>query len=410
MPTTFLVVSLIGLAFTLNAFRPLRLEVLSIFSFFAGWLTSELPLHHMVWQLLATVVFIALGALHGWQGWAGVGVTALSWVGLVVLARKGIGAGRVVDDALTEAGIDAPGGLPTGRQWKRLASPFRLREPEVELVRDVTYLDGAGHPQHVDIYRHRDHPSGAPVMFFIHGGAWMVGTDKRHQGMPLLQHLASRGWVCVSINYRLSPKWAFPAHLIDCKLALAWVKEHITEYGGDPSQVVVSGGSAGGHLTALVALTADRVDLAPGKEQVDLSVRAAVPFYGVFDFTNRDGIYSKGRSRWFAKMIMKASLAENPELYRLASPMDQVSEDAPPFFVIHGVNDVLAPVHEARRFVELLRACSRQPVVYAELPGTQHAFEVFRSIRTAEVIPRVEVFLRAVLGLGDLAAPARDAG
>jgi acetyl esterase/lipase len=238
----------------------------------------------------------------------------------------------------------------------------------------------------------------------------MVGTDKRHQGLPLMQHLAARGWVCVSINYRLSPRWAFPAHLVDCKLALAWVKEHIAEYGGDPAQVVVSGGSAGGHLTALVALTPDRADLAPGKEHVDLSVRAAVPFYGIYDFTNRDGIYSKGRVRWFAKMIMKASVADNPELYRLASPMDQVRDDAPPFLVIHGVNDVLAPVHEARRFVELLRARSRQPVVYAELPGTQHAFEVFRSIRTAEVIPRIEVFLRAVLGLGDAAAPARDAG
>ena len=151
-----------------------------------------------------------------------------------------------------------------------------------------------------------------------------------------------------------------------------------------------------------------RPELQPGFEEADVSVRAAVPFYGVYDFTNRDRLYGKGRTRVFARMIMKTTPQDNPELYRLASPMDQVRDDVPPFFVIHGSNDTLVNVGEARRFVALLRARSAAPVVYAELPGTQHAFEVFRSIRAAEVVPRVEVFLRVALGLGDLAAPARD--
>jgi len=318
-------------------------------------------------------------------------------------------AGEGVDEAIREGlGIDPPPGLPTPRQWKRLALPFRMRDPAVEKISDLTYRDGAGGTQRLDIYRRRDQPVGAPVLFFIHGGAWMSGTDKQYQGLPMMQHLAARGWVCVSINYRLSPRWAFPAHLVDCKLALAWVKQHIAEYGGDPDCITVSGGSAGGHLTALVALTAGQPELQPGFEDVDLRVQAAVPFYGTYDFANRDGIYSRGRMRFFAKTIMKATLAQAPDLYRLASPVDHITEGAPPFMIIHGANDTLIPVQEARRFSALLRARSHAPVVYAELPGAQHAFEVFRSIRTAEVVPRVEVFLRAVLALGDPDAPAEE--
>ena len=77
-------------------------------------------------------------------------------------------------------------------------------------------------------------------MVYIHGGAWMIG-DKREQGKPMMYELVARGWVCVAINYRLSPKATWPDHIVDAKRAVAWVKEHIAEYGGDPSFVAVSG-------------------------------------------------------------------------------------------------------------------------------------------------------------------------
>lgn len=412
MPTAYLVVSLIGLVFTLNAFRPVRVEALAIFSFFSGWITSELPLHHLAWQAVAMAAFAVGGAFDGWQGWLGLAVTLVSWAGLVALARQGLAAGAVVDRAIhDDLGVEAPEGLPTRRQWKRLAAPLWLRDPAVEVIRDLPYVEGATRRQRLDVYRPRDRsstrPGGSPVLVYIHGGGWVIG-DKREQGIPMMLHLAAQGWVCVTVNYRLSPKVAFPEHLVDVKRALAWVKDHIAEHGGDPSCVAVSGGSAGGHLAALVALTADRRDLQPGFEAADLAVQAAVPFYGVYDFTNRDGVRGKGFGRFVAKTVMKATPASDPERYALASPMDQVRADAPPFLIVHGSNDTLVPVGEARAFARLLRARSHAPVVYAELPGAQHAFEVFRSLRTAEVVPRVEVFLRAVLRLGDPAAPARD--
>ena len=98
-------------------------------------------------------------------------------------------------------------------------------------------------------------------------------------------HLAAEGWVCVAANYRLSPRAVFPDHLVDCKQALAWIREHIAEYGGDPDLICVTGGSAGGHLAAMAALTANEPQYQPGFESADTSVAACVPFYGVYDFT-----------------------------------------------------------------------------------------------------------------------------
>ncbi|GAC1315098.1 MAG: alpha/beta hydrolase [Acidimicrobiales bacterium] len=410
MPTIFLVVSLIGLAYTINAFKPARAEVLSVFTFVSGWLTSELPIHNLVWQGLATVVFVALGALRSWPGWVGLAVTAVSWAGLVQLARMGVESGAVVDRALAEqAGIETPAGIPTPRQWKRLAQPFALKDPAVKVIKDIPYVEGGGPRQRLDLHvPRRARPGAAPVLFYVHGGGWVIG-NKKDQGLPMINHLAAAGWVCVSPNYRLSPKVTFPEHLIDCKRALRWVKEHIAEYGGDPDCVVVSGGSAGGHLSSLLALTAGRADLQPGFENADLSVRAAVPIYGVYDFTNRDGLRGKHFGRMLAKTVMGATPEARPDLYTLASPMDQIRADAPPFLIVHGSNDTLVPVGEARSFARLLRERSTAPVVYAELPGAQHAFDVFRSLRSAEVVPRIEVFLRSVLDLGDPADVARSA-
>ena len=115
--------------------------------------------------------------------------------------------------------------------------------------------------------RHR-RASAGPAILQIHGGGWVIG-DKREQGIPLLGHLAANGWVGFNANYRLSPGATFPDHLVDCKRAMAWFREHADEHGGDPDFLCVTGGSAGGHLTALVALTANDPRYQPGFEDVD---------------------------------------------------------------------------------------------------------------------------------------------
>jgi len=216
--------------------------------------------------------------------------------------------------------------------------------------------------------------------------------------------LARRGWVCVTVNYGLSPKATWPDHIVDCKRAVAWVRENIGEYGGDPGFVCISGGSAGGHLSALVALTPGDPAFQPGFEESDTHVEACVPVYGVYDMTCApvDGDpryvtqYKHGLLRLLERRVFKTTYAENPAVFEQGSPLHRVNGSAPPFFVIHGMNDTLVPVGEARRFVKALREVSPESVFYAELPRTQHAFDVLASARPARVIGGIVRFLEGV--------------
>jgi acetyl esterase/lipase len=196
------------------------------------------------------------------------------------------------------------------------------------------------------------------------------------------------------MNYPLSPRVKWPEHLVAVKRAIAWIREHAHEYGADPSFIAVTGGSAGGHLAAMAALTADDKSLQPGFEEVDTAVQACVPHYSVYDFTDEDGTRaSKLRLDRLVRRYVMAADARYPDDYRAASPLFRVTADAPPFFVLHGSNDTLVPVADARAFVAKLRDVSKNPVAYAEIRGAQHAFDIFPSIRSAHVVRGVERFL-----------------
>lgn len=403
----FLCGALWGAWFTWNAYRPLyRPAGLAVVSFFAGWLTTELALHHILWQSVLTAAFVWAGALEAWPGQVALAISVVSWVGLARLFLSARAVEDVVEEALRRGlGADYHERvLPAVQErlaptvdWRRILLPFPLSHPEVERIRDVAYARVDGQPLRLDVYRRRDHPERCPVLLQIHGGAWVVGS-KNEQGIPLMLQLASRGWVCVSADYRLCPRATFPDPLVDLKRAIAWIRRSIAEYGGDPDLVVVTGGSAGGHLAALVALTANRPEYQPGFEAVDTSVRACVPFYGVYDFTDRHRHYrNPGLARLLERRVMKSRLVDAPEAYAAASPMSQAHAGAPPFLVVHGDRDTLVPVEEARRFAAAL-AGEGVPVVYAEIPGAQHAFEVFPSLRTTYVLHGVERFLAWVYG------------
>ena len=403
----FLAVALWGAWFTWNAYRPIyRPAGLATVSFFAGWLTTELALHHIVWQLLFTVVFVWAGALAAWPGWVALAVVGLSWLGLARMFGNARTAEQVVERAL-EAGLGAdyrervmPGvqeRLAPEIDWRRILLPFPMSHPEVERVRDIEYSREGGRPIRLDVYRRKDRPTGCPTLLQIHGGAWILGS-KNEQGIPLMLELASRGWVCFTANYRLSPRATFPDPLVDLKRAIAWIREHGPEYGANPDFLVVTGGSAGGHLASLVALTANCAEYQPGFEHVDTSVRACVPFYGVYDFTDRHKHYrNPGLLRLLERQVMKKRLTDDPDAFARASPMSCVTDSAPPFFVIHGVRDTLVPVAVARRFVEALSQAGVR-VVYAEVPGAQHAFELFPSLRTTLVVHGVERYLAYMYG------------
>jgi acetyl esterase/lipase len=415
-PNRFLLSRARAAATTASALRPVgRFSPAAPLAFVTGLPTSELPLQAMAFQAATAVYAARRHGVRGVRGAVGLGLTAASMRGLWRLHQEAQASGDVLDEALVDdlgpeyrKRIDEPfSPLPDVALTRRsLLLPDLRRPRRYVAASDLTYGD-AGRRHSLDVWRRADLPAdaGAPVLLQVHGGAWVVG-EKRGQAQPLMAHLAERGWVCVSINYRLSPRATWPDHIVDVKRAIAWTRATIAEHGGDPSFLAITGGSAGGHLTALAALTPDEPAFQPGFEEADTSVAAAVPFYGVYDFVDRDGVANPMLAGLLERSVMKTTLDADRNGYELASPMSHVRPDAPPFFLLHGTNDTIVPVEQARVFAASLRAASRQPVVYAELPRAQHAFDIFPSVRTHHAVHAVERFLAVVRSEHGGATPA----
>ncbi|MEZ0580772.1 alpha/beta hydrolase fold domain-containing protein [Nocardioides sp. MH1] len=389
-------------ALTANAIRPLPGFRAGIPAFFAGWVTGELAPHFLA--LTAADAAVQLG--RGRRDRLGLALAGASAAGLGYLIAQSRRAADIAEDALVEGlGIDyveqldqAPTPAELATPWRRVANPFRFgsarRRAGVVVERNVPFAP-YGKRGMLDVYTSSETPpEGAPVLLQVHGGAWVL-SKKEEQGLALMEHLAAKGWVCVAVNYRLAPRDRWPAQIVDVKQAIAWIREHIADYGGDPDYIAITGGSAGGHLTALAALTPNDPDFQPGFEDVDTTVQAAVPHYGVYDLAGASGLRNVElmRDRFLGKWVMPSSYARTPEVYESASPLLRVTPDAPDFFVLHGRNDTLVGVDQARQLVARLRETSKRTVVYAELPHAQHAFDVFPSIRSQHVVRAIDRYL-----------------
>jgi acetyl esterase/lipase len=344
-------------------------------SFWFGYLLNELPFLAFYWLLASTLLAFGQGDLASPGGWAALGVAVLTTVGLVIVAWRGLWAGPAVDHALDEglgggwrATVEPELAARLRRHlpWARiLLWPLPLRRRDVERVANLRYGD-AGNQNLLDLYRHRSHPAASPTLVYFHGGGFRSG-GKHREARPLIHRLASQGWVCVSANYRLSPTARFPDHHVDAKKVIAWVRDHGPRYGADPTLLFVAGSSAGGHLAALAALTPNDPTFQPGFEDADTSVTAAICLYG-----------------YYGPLDTSQPVPSSPEAY--------VRADAPPFLVAHGDKDTIVLVEDARGFVARLRNTSLDPVVYAELPGGQHTFDLVGSLRFEQVVDGIEAF------------------
>lgn len=378
----------------LHALRPVRRpSPFQVFGLFASWILIELPLHVLVLVIFEAWVCVNYGGLDAWPGWVGLGGFGAAIIGLVHLTHRSFQVAEHVEKALVEVPPPPAAKFPYRRA--RLWIPTSHFQPAVKVDLDVPYTDTGAKRHLLDVYRPHSISGPSPVILQLHGGGWMIG-HKRQQGRPLLTHLAANGFVCVAANYHLSPKATFPDHIIDVKRAIAWVRAHIADYGGNPDFIAVTGGSAGAHLATLAALTPNVPDWQPGFEAADTRVQACVPLYGVYDFTNRDGSFpSRGVEHMLTRFIIKQNLAQARQLYASASPLDRLTPHAPPFFVIHGAHDSLAPIEQCRTFVDALGTISTSRVSFLELPIAQHAFDVFPSIRVRSVLEGIRHFLLA---------------
>lgn len=386
-----------------NVFRPVAPNhgVRSVASFLMGWLTGELALHHVVAQIAIAFLFVWIGAVDGFLGAVAMTILVVSWLSMSHFYLSGKEAGTDIEQALiatlgpdyrSEVREDLRRQFAEVPERDRLLLPFAGVGSDVEVIKNVRYGTNG---QRLDIYRSRNAPERGPVLMQIHGGAWTEKMgSKNEQAIPLMAHMARRGWVAVTVSYRLSPGATFPEHLIDCKEGLKWIKEHVTEYGGDPDFVVVTGGSAGGHLSSLMALTAGDPEYQPGFEEADLSVQGAVPFYGAMDFTRDYGNYRNTGQDFIEATIVKKRRSDDPEAFERASPLYRIHASAPPFLIIHGDRDSLVPIEEGRAFAKKLRSAADAPVAYAEIRGAQHGFDVFPSLRSEYTKFGVERFLQ----------------
>lgn len=389
------------LANAANGVRPIAREgyaTLPVFAF--GWATTEMSPVYLTVSVLDAVRRALRGDFRGARGRIALLLTAISWALLLLIQRRNIASKPHFEEPLREAlGDDyeeiAERSQPARRRAQIGVWPTDIvRRRYVEKTSTVQY-GPLRRVNRADIWRSADLPRDgkAPVLLQVPGGAWAIGM-RRPQSYALLSHMAERGWVCVSIDYRVSPKNTWPDHIVDVKRALAWIKDNIADYGGDPDFVAITGGSAGGHLSALAALTPNDPQWQPGFTDADTSVVAAVPIYGRYDWvTARD----YGRKQFIAflqRFVVKKPIAKNKQIYVDASPLNRLRADAPPFFILHGQDDSIIPVQEGREFADALRAVSTNTVAYAEIPHAQHAFDFYYgSPRAHYTAQAVEEFL-----------------
>ncbi len=406
MAALFLIWSVIFFLLTLNVYWPLRLKTQGIptFSaFFLGWIVGDLGLHWIIFSVGITLAISLTGALGTTAGILGLMLHITSWIALAWRFKAIFQLRPLVQKQMQsalgknyEAEIEPElrkNLTPLPFDWKAYWNPpSLLKDDRVEVLANIPFFEEHDVQLYLDIYRPRDPVQNGPALMEIHGGVWTIGT--KNQKIPLFMRMAAQGWVCFAITYRLSPRAVFPDHLVDCKRALHWIKTHGSNYGADPNFIIVTGGSAGGHLGSLTTLTENQSEFQPGFEEADTSVAGCVSFYGLYDFETPFGTERPYPA--FADVlqtVMQSTPSTNPHLYRQASPIQWVAGNTKPMMLVQGLNDALVDIEEAHRFYQALHQEQTPRLVMLTLPMVQHAFDLLPTVPTQCVLPAVERYL-----------------
>jgi acetyl esterase/lipase len=377
MPVGFLFTALlVAYGMAMAAWPLYRSGFGGVVTWIVSALPSESPFLAFYWMGLSTWLAFSQGNLHGPGVWTAVGLALASFAVTPILIRRSLRAGTAIEGAL-EAGLgpgwrcaEAVESAGTNVPWARIVfAPLPLFHFGVQ--RSSHAYGDAGRRNRLDLYRSR-RTSGGPVMIHLHGGGFALAPGRKSfYARRLLFRLAREGWVCISANYRLGSAGTFPGDVIDVKRVIAWARAHATEHGGDPDRIVLAGSSYGARLATLAGFTTGDPAFQPGFETEDTSVAAVVGLYGYYGATD--------------------SLHSLP-----SSPLDYAGRGSPPLLIVHGDQDTLTAASTAHRLADRVAERSTEPVVYAELPGAQHSFDLLTSIRFEAVIDGIEVFEAAV--------------
>jgi acetyl esterase/lipase len=340
------------LAFTLIALRPPMPRHSTPFNlqFALGWLINEQPFLGLWWLFAGTVTVLSDPYSRSPAWWLVVGLTALDVLFLSRLALRARSARPALATALERAfGAGAAPRATRPSWWRLVLVPFVAWRPDVRRLRNRRY-GSMGRAHRLDVYvSRRRRGTDAPVLVYVHGGGFVMGS-KMLGARPLLYRLAARGWVCVSVNYRLF-RASYADQLADVRDAMGWTRANVAALGGSPDRLFIAGASSGAHLGATAALS-------------DSNVTGVIAMYGYYGEVGSNGPMP-------------------------ASPLTRLHTSAPPFLVVHGGLDTLVLAEDARVFTQRLRTLSSSPVAYAELPGAQHNFDFFHSLRAHAVVDAV---------------------
>jgi acetyl esterase/lipase len=234
-----------------------------------------------------------------------------------------------------------------------LQSPGPGPEKLGTVQRDVTYGTVDGIDLKMDIYYPTKANGLVPAVLHVHGGGWTKGDKALTAGIIDIIRLLRHGYLVASINYRLAPKYKFPAHIQDVKCAVRYLRAHAIEYGIDPDHIGAFGGSAGGHLVALLGTTDDSAgfDDSGGWPQQSSRVQAVANMFGPSDLTT---IFKGAMPSLLIQVF--GTRDRNSESIVKASPITHVTADDPPFLILHGNRDKLVPVSQSQILHEKLLA------------------------------------------------------
>ncbi len=221
------------------------------------------------------------------------------------------------------------------------------------VVTDVPYCQQEGEVLRADVYFPvADSPAPHPAVVHLHGGGWRQGSKEVANLLPQVKALQAQGVLVLSVNYRLAPAYRFPAMIEDAKCAVRYLRANAPAYRLDPQHIGAMGGSAGGHLAALLGLTDESAgwDVGPYLTQSS-QVQAVVDFFGPTDLTT---LPNTPEFQALLQEVFGTADRTSPIL-RQASPLTYVHPGAPPFLIVQGLADTVVPPDQSQRLAMALQ-------------------------------------------------------
>ena len=247
------------------------------------------------------------------------------------------------------------------------AFPLASSVPQPSM-RDITYCSTGGDDRKMDVYLpSASYSTPRPAAVYVHGGGWTSGDKKSGAGMLDVSELLSRGYVVVSIDYRLAPEYKFPAQIEDVKCAIRSLRGNSAIYHINPDLIGVWGGSAGGHLVSLLGVADQSAGFDVGQYLVQSSrVQAVVDYFGPSDLASSD----------FGSAAHQAihSVFGSQDELKSASPVTYITKDDPPFLIFQGELDTTVPAHQSQELYDRLGAAG-VPATLVMVKNAGHSFK-----------------------------------